>query len=104
MVIVDISLLGSNKDVTARKSQEPIAVTSFSKVKGHHSLSFRAGFSRDGKAEGRSQGTKDLIQWSLTQWKLHNKGLEKLRTRRAPVIGFTEVDVDVSDVVVFEKS
>jgi hypothetical protein len=84
--------------VTARKAQEPIAVTTFGKVEGHRPLSVGHGLSRDVEAEGRSEGTNDVEEWVQ-----FIDGFEKPRTDLARVEGLAEVDVDVSNLVVLEK-
>ncbi len=50
--VVDVGILGSNEDVTARKAQEPIAAATFGEVEGHRPLSVGPGHGRDGARTG----------------------------------------------------
>jgi hypothetical protein len=84
--------------VTARKAQEPIAAATFGEVEGHRPLSVGPGLGRDAEAEGRSEGTNDVDEWVQV-----TDGSEKLRTDLARVEGFTELDVNIGDLVVLEK-
>ena len=61
--VVEVAFLGSDKDVTARKAQEPIAAATFSEVEGHGSLSIGPGPGGDAEAEGRSEGANDIDEW-----------------------------------------
>ena len=99
MNVVDVSYTGSDEDVTARKTQEPIAATTFGEVEGHRPLSVGPGLSGDAEAEGRSEGTNDVDKWVQVM-----DGSEKLRTDLAHVDGFAELNVDIGDLVVLEKS
>ena len=96
--VVGVGFLGSEEDVTARKAQEPIAAATFGEVEGHHPLTVRPGLGRDAEAESRSERTNDVDEWVQV-----TDGFEELRTDRARVEGFAEVDVDVGDIVVLEK-
>ena len=97
--VVDVGFLGSDEDVTARKAQQPITATTFGEVKGHRPLSVGPGLGRDSEAEGRSDGTDDIDKWVQA-----TDGSEKPRTDLARVEGLAEFDVDISDLVVLEKS
>jgi hypothetical protein len=96
--VVDVSFLGPDEDVTARKAQELVAATTFGEVKGHRPLGVGPGLGRDAKAEGRCEGTNDVDEWVQV-----TGGFEKLRTDLVRVEGLAEVDVDVGDLVVLEK-
>jgi hypothetical protein len=96
--VVDVGFLGSDEDVTARKTQESIAAATFGEVKGHRPLSVGPGLGRDAEAEGRSEGTNDVDEWVQV-----TDGSEKLRTDLARVEGLAELDVDIGDLVVLEK-
>ena len=84
--------------MTARESEEPIAFATLSEVEGHCSLSIGPGLGGDGEAECGSEGTNDVDEWVQV-----TDGSEKPRTDLARVCGFAEVDVDVGDLIVFEK-
>ena len=78
--VVGVNLPGSEKDVTARKAQEPIAVATFGEVEGHRPLTIGPGVGRDVKAEGRGEGTNDVDEWVQVK-----NGFEQLRTDLARV-------------------
>jgi hypothetical protein len=84
--------------VTARKTQEPIAAATFSKVEGHCSLSVGPGPGGDAEAEGRGEGTNDVDEWVQVI-----DGFEKPTTDVKRVDGLAKVDVDVDDLVRLEK-
>ena len=90
--------LGSNEDMTAPKAQEFIAAATLGEVEGHCSLSIRPGLGRDGEAEGGSEGTNNINKWVQV-----TDGFEKLRTSLVCVVGLTEVNINIGDLVVLEK-
>lgn len=97
--VVDVGLIGSNEDVTARKAQEAIAAITFGEVKSHRPLDAGPGPGRDVEAEGRSDGTNDVDEGVQV-----TDRFEKLRTDLTRVQGLAEVNVNVGDlVVVLEK-
>jgi len=96
--VVDVGFLGSNEDVTTRKTQDPIAAATFGEVEGHRPLSIRPGFGRDPEAESRSERTNDIDKWVPV-----TDGFEKLRTDLARVERLAEFDVNIGDLVVLEK-
>ena len=96
--VVDVGFLWSNEDMTARKAQEVVAITTFCEVEGHCPLSVGPGLGRDGEAKGRSEGTNDVNEWVQVI-----DGLEKLGTGLACVKGFAVVNVDIGDLIVPEK-
>lgn len=96
--MVRVAFLGSDEDVTARKSQEPIAAATFSEVEGHGSLSVGPGPGGDAEAKGRSEGTNDVDEWVQVI-----DGFEKPRTDVTRVDGLVEAHVDVGDLILLEK-
>ncbi len=54
--VVQVVFLRPNKDVTARKAQEPIAVATFREVEGHRPLRAWPGFGGYLEDEGGASG------------------------------------------------
>ena len=75
-----------------------MAHTTFSEVEGHSPLSVGPSLGRDVEPEGRSERANDVDEWIQV-----SDRLEQGRTSLACVEGFSEVDVDVSDLVVSQK-
>ena len=57
--VVDVGVLGSDEDVTARHAQESVTIATFGKVEGRP-LSIGPGLGRDSEAESRCEGTTDV--------------------------------------------
>ena len=85
--------------MTACEAQEIIAVTTLGEVEGHRTLSVGSSGGGDAQTEGRSKGANHVYEWV----QVSNRS-KKLRASFARVVGLAEVNVDVGDLVVSEKS
>ena len=84
--------------MSARKVQEPIAVSTLGEVEVRRPLSVGRGLGGDMEAEGRGEGTNDVEEWvHVIDW------IVESRPDLARIIRLAEVDLDVADFVVLEE-
>lgn len=84
--------------MSARKAQEPIAVSTLGQVEVRRPLSVRRGLGGDMEAKGRGEGTNDVEEWvHVIDW------IVESRPDLARIIRLAEVDLDVADFVVLEE-